>query len=51
MAKGQTEALETQMTAEETLKSFLLEVVRRSCILCVRWIEEHYKLKSSFAQK
>lgn len=36
------------MTSEETLKSFLIEVVRRSCILCVKWIEERYGMKSSF---
>lgn len=35
----------------DTLKSFLIEVVRRSCILCVRWIEDRYGLKSSFVVK
>jgi|GEM_PF-6344352 len=39
------------MTAEETLKSFLIEVVRRSCITCVKWIEATYKLKSSFVER
>jgi hypothetical protein len=37
--------------AEETLKSFLIEVVRRGCILCVKWIESTYELKSSFVEK
>lgn len=35
-------------SAEETLKSFLIEVVRRSCILCVKWIEARYGIRSSF---
>jgi hypothetical protein len=36
---------------EDVLKEFLIDVVRRACIMCVRWIERRYKLPSSFVEK